>query len=337
MKIKTLVSICCQVYNHEKFLDQAIKGFLSQQTNFEFEIIIHDDASTDASRQIIENYAKLDNRIKPIFQKENKFSKNERILFKYIYPKCIGEYIAVCDGDDYWTDPLKLQKQVDFLENNVDYGIVGTRLLCYYNYDDKFVDWIHPKNKKEILNIADLADGNFIFSSSVLVRNDFKIQEWWGKLPFCDWPMYLLQVRDRKVKILDKNTGVYRVHSNGIYSGVSLQKQLIKEIDCIRVLLAHSELATSVKSILGNTLFAKTNQLDKENNKLIVRLENENGDLSIKYKNEVERLNMMISQSEIAFEKSNIEMNYYFKKLKRIKKTIMYKTFVKIELFLRRL
>jgi len=118
---KPLVSICCQVYNHEKFIDKTIKGFQAQITDFNFEIIICDDASTDASKEIIVNYSKLDDRIKPIFQEENKFSKNERILYKYIYPKCIGKYIAVCDGDDYWTDSLKLQKQVDFLESNPDY------------------------------------------------------------------------------------------------------------------------------------------------------------------------------------------------------------------------
>lgn len=318
-KASPLVSICCQVYNHEKFLDQTMKGFQDQITNFNFEIIICDDASIDKSKEIIAGYAKLDSRIKPIFQKDNKFSKNERVLYKYIYPKCVGKYIAICDGDDYWTDPLKLQKQVDFLEKNVDFGIVGTKMLSYYLEDDKFIDWSHPKNKKEILDVNDLASGNFIFSSSVLMVNDFIIKDWWHKLPFCDWPKYLLQIGDRKIKILDENMGVYRIHSNSAFSSISKQNQIIKEVDCIRTLIVYSELSVSVKSILGNTLITKINQLKEESNKSI------------------EGLNKNIHHAEIALGNSNDQMNYYFNKLKRIKKSFMYKTFVKIELFLRRL
>lgn len=306
-KTKPLVSICCQVYNHEKFIDQTISGFQNQITDFNFEIIICDDASTDASKEIITNYAKLDSRIKPIFQEENKFSKNERILYKYIYPKCIGRYIAVCDGDDYWTDPLKLQKQVDFLENNNDYGIVGARMLSYYEADDEFVDWSHPKNNNDLLNIKDLAQGNFIFSSSVLIRNDFIIEEWWDELPFCDWPMYLLQINDKKIKILDEITGVYRIHSKGMFSSISKQKQLVNEINCINVLLIYSELGVEVKSILGNSLMKKVKLLEED----CIRYSN-------KYKNEKLELksNINIKKNKLNMIKENLYL--FIKKLKSI-------------------
>lgn len=320
LSLKPLVSVCCQVFNHEVFLEKTIKGFQSQITDFEIEIIICDDASTDNSKSIIDQFARLDKRIKPIFQNENRFSKNERILYKYIYPKCIGKYIAVCDGDDYWTDPLKLQKQVDFLESNTDYGIVGTKMLSYYVDSDKFIDWSHPKNKIEKSNIANLATGNFIFSSSVMLRNDFIIDDWWHKLPFCDWPLYLLQIKERKIKILNENMGVYRIHSNSMFSSKGRENQLVKEIDCIKTLLVYSELETKVKELLGNTLMKNIKILNKES------LDKSNAVVS-----------KLIEDNELVLNSNRLTIEYFKSKLERIKKSFIYRTLVKLELSFRRL
>ena len=118
-----LVSICCTAYNHEPFIAVALDGFLMQKTNFSFEVIIHDDCSADGTVKIIKEYQKkYPEIIKPIFQSENQYSKGIRsILATFIYPKCSGTYIAVCEGDDYWIDSCKLQKQVDFLEEHPEY------------------------------------------------------------------------------------------------------------------------------------------------------------------------------------------------------------------------
>lgn len=124
MKGDPLVSIRCTVYNHEPFLRQCLDGFVMQQTTFPFEAIVHDDASTDGSAAIIGEYAeKYPDIIKPIYETENQHSKHDGSLAKImnaaIHPA--AKYIALCEGDDYWTDPLKLQNQVDFLERNPDY------------------------------------------------------------------------------------------------------------------------------------------------------------------------------------------------------------------------
>lgn len=126
-EINPLVSVCCITYNHEKFIADAINGFLMQKTNFPFEIIIHDDASTDSTREIISNY-QLENPglIKTIFQKENQYSQGKHV-FPIAFQAARGKYIALCEGDDYWIDPDKLQKQVDFLESKPDYAI------CFHN------------------------------------------------------------------------------------------------------------------------------------------------------------------------------------------------------------
>jgi len=120
-----LVSISCITYNHEDYIQDTLDGFLMQQTNFKFEILIHDDASTDRTAEIIRDYErKFPDIIKPIYQKENQWVQGKRGSALFNFPRAKGKYIALCEGDDYWTDPFKLQRQVDFLENNPDYGMV---------------------------------------------------------------------------------------------------------------------------------------------------------------------------------------------------------------------
>jgi glycosyltransferase involved in cell wall biosynthesis len=113
-KQEPVVSICCITYNHEKFIGDAIEGFLMQETAFPVEIIIHDDASTDNTAVVIEEYAAQNDRIVAILRKTNLKSTGVPV-FPILYEMARGKYIAMCEGDDYWTDPHKLQKQVDFL------------------------------------------------------------------------------------------------------------------------------------------------------------------------------------------------------------------------------
>ncbi|MBR5281516.1 MAG: glycosyltransferase family 2 protein [Alistipes sp.] len=130
-----LVSISTLVYNHAPYLRECFEGFVMQKTNFAFEVLVHDDASTDNSAEIIKEYtAKYPNIFKPIYQTENQYSKGLSVFATYQVPRIKGKYIALCEGDDYWTDPLKLQKQVDFLEANPDYG------MCYTNFDIFYQD-----------------------------------------------------------------------------------------------------------------------------------------------------------------------------------------------------
>ena len=128
-ELKTpLVSIICLTYNQAQYIRKTLEGFVMQKTNFPIEILIHDDASTDETADIIREYEnKYPQIIKPIYQQENQYSKKVAIGATYIYPKVKGKYIALCEGDDYWIDPLKLQKQVDFLESHLDYALVYTR------------------------------------------------------------------------------------------------------------------------------------------------------------------------------------------------------------------
>lgn len=128
---KPVVSISCVTYNHEKFISDAIDGFLMQKTTFPVEILIHDDASTDHTASIIQTYEeKYPQLIKVIYQTENQYQlKGPAILTQIQHSRAKGKYYAPCNGDDYWTDPLKLQKQVEFLEKNSKIGIVHTKYI----------------------------------------------------------------------------------------------------------------------------------------------------------------------------------------------------------------
>ena len=130
-----VVSICSITYNHAPYIRQCLDGFLMQKTNFPFEIIINDDCSTDGTTEIIKEYAeKYPDLIKPIFHEENQYKKGVRGMFvKYVFPKAQGKYLALCEGDDYWIDPQKLQKQVDFLEAHPDYLLCGTNGLILWD------------------------------------------------------------------------------------------------------------------------------------------------------------------------------------------------------------
>lgn len=149
-----LVTIQCLAYNHQEYIKDAIEGFLLQETNFPFEIIIHDDASTDSTAKIIKDYEKKYSKIiNPIYQKENKFQagkKNE--VGDIIYEQTKGKYIALCEGDDYWIDKDKLQIQIDYLKKNknIDFCFHSSKRFDYLNGNEEKIIGIYA-NKTSIL------------------------------------------------------------------------------------------------------------------------------------------------------------------------------------------
>ncbi len=123
-----IVSVYCTAYNHEKYIRKTLEGFVNQKTDFPVKFIVHDDASTDKTADIIREYAaKYPDKIFPVLQKENKYSKKIPIIKTHIVPRLEGKYVAICEGDDYWCDENKLQLQYDFLEANPDYS------MCLHN------------------------------------------------------------------------------------------------------------------------------------------------------------------------------------------------------------
>ena len=168
-----MVSVICLCYNHENYIKDALDGFVKQKTTFPFEVLIHDDASTDKSAEIIREYeAKYPDIIKPTYQTENQHSQGVKIVKTFLWPKIRGKYIAFCEGDDFWTDENKLQKQVDFLEANPDYTVcVHNTIFCDMKTDEQKV-W-YPTENREITAEDAILGRRTYHLSSVLVKTDF--------------------------------------------------------------------------------------------------------------------------------------------------------------------
>lgn len=146
MNDEIMVTITCAVYNHEKYLRKALDGFVMQKTNFKYEVLVHDDASTDGSADIIREYQeKYPDIIRSIIQTENQYSQGISIGHTFLYPNARGKYFAPCEGDDYWISEHKLQKLVDFLESHPDYT------MCCHNSYREYVD----RNEMVIENPVD--------------------------------------------------------------------------------------------------------------------------------------------------------------------------------------
>lgn len=183
-----LVSIVCNVYNHAPFLRQCLDGFIMQKTDFPFEILINDDASTDDSANIIRDYeTNYPELVFPVYQTENQYSQGIPIEASFQYPRAKGKYIALCEGDDYWTDPLKLQKQVDYMEAHPD---------CFMCFGNALEHWEGSDRPDKVFsNVTDrdyapeeLTYGWFISTATVLFRKE---------VVECD--LYRKYIADRKI------------------------------------------------------------------------------------------------------------------------------------------
>lgn len=244
MDATTLVSICCQAYNHTPFVRQCLDGFLMQKVNFEYEILIHDDASTDGTADIIQEYeAKYPKIIKAIYQKENQYSQDISIPLIYQFPRAKGKYIAMCEGDDYWTDPYKLQKQVDFLEENLDFTICCHDVKIKREKEGDLVDSFVHKEVPEITNIYDLAEGNYIYTPSVVFRKNQKVFEdlLFSDLICIDYVLHMLNAQYGKIKKIDTVMAVYRIHEGGLWSLASPEYKMQKNLSILEKMIPFFE------------------------------------------------------------------------------------------------
>lgn len=159
-----MVSIWCLVYNHEPYLRQCLDGFVKQKTNFRFEAIVHDDVSTDGSVEIIREYAeKYPDIIKPILETENQYSKKDGSIEKIMHDSLRGKYFAVCEGDDYWTDPLKLQRQYDAMEQHPEVDMCAHSAYFENAVTGERCGEICLSKKKCVLRVEDAIIGEGVF------------------------------------------------------------------------------------------------------------------------------------------------------------------------------
>lgn len=244
-RARPLVTMVCDTYNQKDYIRQAIDGFLMQKTDFPVEILIHDDASTDGTREIVKEYAsKHPDIIRTILREENMFSKDQKILEHYCFAHCNGKYIAVCEGDDYWTDPYKLQKQIGYMEAHPECTLCFTAAKLV-DADGNERGLQSPYDTDRVVPTEDVIRGmggfcptaSLVFPSA-LAKN---------RAPFCD----LTTVDDAPLQIFFASRGttyyfaeptcVYRVNARGSWSMIQTKLALEKRVALQLSLIAMHE------------------------------------------------------------------------------------------------
>ncbi|MBO5099153.1 MAG: glycosyltransferase family 2 protein [Clostridia bacterium] len=226
------VSIICNTYNHEKYIAETLESFLMQKTNFQYEILIHDDASTDKTAEIIRKYEeKYPNIIKPIYQTENQYSKKVKIGITYQFPRVKGKYIAICEGDDYWTDMNKLQKQYDAMEKNPSVDICAHSSNKMNANTNKTEGEIRPSSEDCILSIEQVIEGGggYVATNSLFYRSEInKNMPEFRKNIGLDYSIQMHGSMRGGMLFLKDNMSVYRVGvANSAMTKQSNNAQLI--------------------------------------------------------------------------------------------------------------
>jgi glycosyltransferase involved in cell wall biosynthesis len=224
-----IVSVFLLTYNQEDYISETIESIVGQRTNFKYQLVIGEDCSSDTTRSICEKYAqKYPDKIKLLPALE----KNIGLIANYMrtIKQCEGKYIAICDGDDYWTDMCKLQKQVDFMGSNPNFAIVYTNYTKLFPDGRLVTNAIHYKKRKS--NFNDLIENNFIPSVTALFVNrqhQGVIPSWIAKYPYGDWPTYLWTIRDKgEVGFIDEDMAIYRMDIGASARLIKRNSKLLK-------------------------------------------------------------------------------------------------------------
>jgi glycosyltransferase involved in cell wall biosynthesis len=258
MQSDVLVSVVVPTYNHEKYIEECLDGIVAQETSFSFEIVVGDDCSTDSNRDKIKLISdRYPGKFKLLFHDKNLGpakhpGKNNSIE---CFRASAGKYIAFCEGDDYWTDKHKLQKQVDFLEKNPDYNI------CFHQTtvitENPGYDAERPeKILADTFTAEDLLRlGNIMFTVSCVLRNPFitDFPEWFYHMRAGDYAFYLLALKHKKIKFLPEDMAVYRIHGSGVWGRKSRITNYQHEIESFRILYgAFPEYQDNIKTAIYN-------------------------------------------------------------------------------------
>ncbi|MBV9268733.1 MAG: glycosyltransferase [Acidobacteriaceae bacterium] len=211
------VSVAMITYNHERLFGQAIESVLSQERNFDLEIVIGEDCSTDRTREVVLQYHREHPEIiRPLLPDKN--LGHERNMAN-VLAACRGEYIALLEGDDYWTDTRKLQKQIGYLDTHPDCAICFHQVL--YKWEDgSQPSRVAPLNQKPVSTLRDIVAGNIIPTCSAVFRKTkyTEVPEWSRQVGFSDWPIHVMNARAGNIAFLPECMAVYRQHSGGVWS-----------------------------------------------------------------------------------------------------------------------
>lgn len=215
-----LVSVCMITYYHEAYIRNAVESILMQETDFEYEVIISNDCSPDDTDSIINELIRHHPKCAKIRYTRHEKNMGMQNNFIWALQQCKGKYIALCEGDDYWTDPLKLQKQVDYISRHYDCNLVFTDIKVWYETEKKFLpNWATITREK--YEFKDLIQRNIITTCCVLFRNPDNHEElsnYLRNFKIGDYPLYLFLLRSGYAFFINEVTAVYRQHKGGVFS-----------------------------------------------------------------------------------------------------------------------
>jgi glycosyltransferase involved in cell wall biosynthesis len=246
-----LVSVAILTYNHERYITQAIESVLMQRTNAPFEVVIGEDASSDRTGAIVEEFARQHPGTLRVLAHEQNVGMHRN--FASVLAACRGAYVALLEGDDYWTSPDKLQRQIDFLDSHPSYSMCfHDAAVAYENGRDGAATYARLGRGKPpaTCTIEHLLIGNFVPTCSVMFRRGLvpQLPDWVSRLNALDWPLHVLHAQHGPVGFIDEVLAVYRVHGGGVWSGQNRDAQLrdiIRFYDAVERRLA-SEAALQV-------------------------------------------------------------------------------------------
>ena len=214
------VSVTLISYNQERFIAQAIESVLMQRTDFDFELVVGDDCSTDGTRAVIDSYAASDPRIRVLPRPRN-LGMNRN--FWDVLRNCRGQYVAMLEGDDYWTDPTKLQRQAEYLDAHAEVAVVHHRVLVL----DDATGRTRPDPRFRIRRRKTLDDllrhGNFLHTASTMFRNRElgDAPPWFLDLKIGDFVLHAMNAAHGEIAYLPRTMSVYRVHGGGVHSMIA--------------------------------------------------------------------------------------------------------------------
>jgi glycosyltransferase involved in cell wall biosynthesis len=234
VEVHVKVSALIITFNQERFIAQAIEGFLLQKTDFPCELVIADDGSTDGTRDAIRPYwQRYPDRIRVLLNRRNIGCGRTKV---HAYRACRGQYVALLDGDDYWTSTDKLQRQADWLDRRPDCA------LCFHSVNMVWEDasrepvLFRPPHGKAMYTLGDLLQGNFIASCAAMYRkgvfDEFPV--WSFVMPISDWTQHVLHAQHGAIGYIDEPMAVYRQHGGGIHSMKPLTHQTRVAVEMLR-------------------------------------------------------------------------------------------------------
>jgi len=232
------LSVAMITYNQECFIGQAIESVLAQKVNFDFEIVIGEDCSTDGTRAVIMDFhQRYPSRIRPLLRDRNLGAMQN---LKETLAACRGRYLALLEGDDYWTQENKLQTQINFLDDHPDHAICCHRAQVA-DETGGGQSRIHPTLPAGTYTFADLFEGNWMMTGSVMYRwgSVGSLPDWFLNLKMGDWPLHILVGRAGKIHLMDEVMSVYRIHHGGAWSSLSHLDQLRATTEMLTALDKH--------------------------------------------------------------------------------------------------